>query len=120
MLADNFDLARKYWPVFEPIMEPGESLLTASAAIYVEVSELLGRGMGDGTIAVTDRRVIHKGIRAGALFLNRNEITSVKRSWIALPGSRQVTIHSRENGSAHTYNFYCGKEFSKDLVRLLG
>ena len=115
MLADNFELARKYWPVFEPIMEPGESLLTASAAIYVEVSEMLGRGMGDGTIAVTD-----KGIRGGALFLNRTEITSVKRSWIALPGSRQITIQERRDGSSHTYNFYCGKDFSKDLVRLLG
>jgi hypothetical protein len=100
-------------------MEPGESLLTASAAIYVEVSEMLGRGMGDGTIAVTDRRVIHKGIRGGALFLQRPDIISVKRSWIALPGSRQITIQARENGAISTYNFYCGKDFSKDVVRLL-
>ena len=119
MMADNFELARKYWPVFEPIMEPEESLLTASAAIYVEISEMLGRGMGDGTIAVTDRRVIHKGLRGGTLFLSRAAIVSVKRSWIALPGSRQVTIQSHEHPPTSTYNFYCGTGFSKDFVRLL-
>lgn len=119
MLADNYELALKYWPVFEPIMEPGESLLTASAAIYVEVSEVLGRGKGDGTIAVTDRRVIHQGLRGGVLFLKRPDIISVKRSWIALPGSRQITIQVQHDGAKSTYNFYCGKEFSRDLVRLL-
>lgn len=120
MLPDNEGLARKYWPVFEPLMEPGESLLTASAAIYVEISEMLGRGAGDGTIAVTDRRFIHKGLRAGTLLLDRNAIVSLDRSWIAIPGSSRVTVKARENGNVKTYNFYCGKAFSKDLVRLLG
>jgi hypothetical protein len=119
MLADNFELARKYWPVFEPVMDAGESLLTASAAIYVEASERYGRGAGDGTIAITDRRVIHRGDQSGVLTINRHEISSVARSWIVLPGSRQVTIHCRDNGIPRTHNFYCGKDFSKDIVRLL-
>lgn len=119
MLADNFELARRYWPLFEPVMEPGESLLTASAAIYVELSERLGKAFGDGTIGLTDRRFIHLGLQIGGLFLQRSDIKSVERNWIALPASRKLTIRALDGSALKTHTFYCGTGFSKDIVRLL-
>lgn len=122
MTGENVGLARKYFPLFEPIMEDEETLLTASAAIWVEVSETFGRGAGDGTLGVTDRRILHVGSKMRLFEAKRSEILDISRKWIVLPGSSQIDIRiarRREEGSL-SMSFYCGTGFSKDLIKLLG
>ena len=121
MTGENAGLARKYFPLFEPAMRNGETLLTASAAIWVMVSEALGRGAGDGTLGITDQRVLHVGSKMRLFEADRSEIIEVSRKWIVLPGSSQLDIRvprQSEAGSI-THSFYCGTAFSKDILKLL-
>jgi hypothetical protein len=120
--GENLALARKYFRLFEPALKDGERLLTASAAIWVAVSEAFGRGAGDGTLGVTDQRVLHVGSKARILEVSRTDIVDVTRKWIVLPGSSQLDLRIRRRGSegSVTQSFYCGTGFSKDLLRLLG
>jgi hypothetical protein len=120
MLPDNAGLAWKYWPMFEPLMEDGESLLTAYTTISVDIGLAMGRGVGDGTLGITDRRVIYKGFGPFGFSIRRSNIKSISRSWVAIPNSRQVTIGVVEDGSPRTYKFIVGTGFSKDMTRLLG
>jgi len=122
MAGENSGLARKYFPLFEPIMRDGETLLTASAAIWVAVSEAFGRGAGDGTLGVTDQRVLHVGSKLRLFEADRTDIVDISRKWIVLPGSSQLDLRVRRqsgDGSV-TQSFYCGTGFSKDLLQLLG
>ena len=120
MAGENVGLARKYFPLFKPVMRDGETLLTASAAIWVAVSEAFGRGAGDGTLGVTDQRVLHLGSKLRLFEADRVDILEISRKWIVLPGSSQLDLRVRRpsgDGSA-IQSFYCGTGFSKDLLRM--
>lgn len=120
MSGENRGLAAKYQSLFSGVLQQNEILLTAYAAIYVKISELLGRGAGDGTLGVTSLRVIHLGQHGGGLYLSRNEIISVRKSWIILPGSSSLNIKLQKSGTYEEYEFYCGTGFCKDVISLLG
>ena len=49
MVQNNAGLAAKYLPLFQSVLKENERLLTASASIFVQISDSLGRGAGDGT-----------------------------------------------------------------------
>jgi hypothetical protein len=101
-------------------MRDDEQLLTASASINVSVSEMFGRGAGDGTLGVTNQRIIHIGSRVGTIGIERNEIVSASKKWIVIPGSSQLDISARKVGQKQvTFSFYCGTGFCKDVVREL-
>jgi|GEM_PF-4583306 len=120
MGGENRALATKYHPLFSGVLQQNETLLTASAAIYVKISELLGRGAGDGTLGVTNLRVIHLGGSGGGLYLSRSEIISARKSWIVVPGSSNLNIKHKTNGTYEEYEFYCGTGFCKDVISLIG
>jgi hypothetical protein len=119
--GENLALARKYFPLFEPFLKDGERLLTASAAIWVAVSEAFGRGAGDGTLGVTDQRVLHVGSKLRLFEVDRADVVDVSRKWIVLPGSSQLDVRvRRQSGEGSvTQSFYCGTGFAKDLLQLL-
>ena len=122
MAGENLALARKYFPLFEPVLKDGERLLTASAAIWVSVSEAFGRGAGDGTLGVTDQRILHVGSKLRLFEVGRADVVDVTRKWIVLPGSSQLdlSIPRQDDQGSMTQSFYCGTGFSKDLLQLLG
>lgn len=121
MAGENVALARKYFPLFEPYLKDGERLVTASAAIWVAVSEAFGRGAGDGTLGVTNRRVLHVGSKLRLFDADRTDIVEVSRKWIVIPGSSQLDLQVRRQSSdgSVTQSFYCGTGFAKDLLQLL-
>jgi len=119
--GENPGLAAKYQSTFSGLLQPGEVLLTASAAIHVEISELLGRGMGDGTLGVTSLSFLHKyQERPGGLALLRSEIIQISKNWIVLPGSSNLKVLVTRDGRTSEFNFYCGTSYCKDLISLLG
>ena len=122
MAGENLSLAKKYFPLFEPALKDGERLITASAAIWVAVSEAFGRGAGDGTLGVTDQRILHIGSKLRLFEVGRADVVDVTRKWIVLPGSSQLDLRIRrqDGEGSMTQSFYCGTGFSKDLLRLLG
>lgn len=112
-----------YGQIFSNILLADETLLNAAPAIHVEVSEKYGKGTGDGTIAITNLRVIH--IYSAAIFkspgfaFNRSDISSASKNWIVLPGSSNLKFTGNSNGSAWTHNFYCSKDFCKEVTAWL-
>jgi hypothetical protein len=109
-----------YGSIFSNILLPNEILLNAAPAIHVEMSEKNGKGTGDGTIAITNLRVIH--IYSAAIFkspgfaFNRSDISSSSKNWIVLPGSSNLKFTGNSNGAAWTHNFYCSKDFCKEVT----
>ena len=120
MVQNNSGLAAKYFPLFQPVLRENERLLTASASIYVQISDSLGRGAGDGTLGLTDQRIIHIGSKIGALRIERSEIQSITKKWIVLPGSSQLDISIKKNGLDLDFSFYCGTGFCKDTLKIIG
>lgn len=116
----NSGLAAKYSPFFKSVLRDNERLLTASASIYVQISDSLGRGAGDGTLGITDQRLIHIGSRIGALLIERNDILSATKKWIVLPGSSQLDISVKKGEKHLDFSFYCGTGFCKDLLKIIG
>lgn len=120
MVGENPALAAKYGPQFRSLLRDDEILLTASAAINVTVSEMLGRGAGDGTLGITNQRILHIGSKLGGLAIEREHIRSCAKKWIVIPGSSQLDITAEQNGSSRVnFSFYCGTGFCKDVLRLL-
>jgi hypothetical protein len=119
MRGENKAMANRYMSTFAPLLEDGEHLLNANASIYVVVSKMLGRGMGDGTIGVTNRRVLHRGLKGGGVTIEISSIVSISKSWIALPGSSQLNITRRIDGELRKEEFYCGTGFCKDIISML-
>jgi len=120
MTGENPALAAKYGPQFRSLLREGEVLLTASAAINVNVSEMFGRGAGDGTLGVTNQRLLHVGSRVGGIGIERRHIRSATKKWIVLPGSTQLDIQAEQDGSNKVnFSFYCGTGFCKDVLKLL-
>ena len=119
MRGENKAMATRYASTFAPFLEDGEYLLNANASIYVVVSKMLGRGMGDGTIGVTNRRVLHRGLKGGGVTIEIPSIVSISKSWIALPGSSQLNITRRIDGELRREEFYCGTGFCKDIISML-
>jgi len=83
------------------------------------VSEMLGRGAGDGTLGITNQRIIHVGQRFGSLEIQRSDIRSISKKWIVLPGSSQLDIVVKENDKNELYSFYSGTGFCKDVIKIL-
>jgi len=119
MRGENKAMANRYASTFAPFLEEGEHLLNANASIYVVVSKMLGRGMGDGTIGVTNRRILHRGLNGGGVTIEIPTIVSISKSWIALPGSSQLNITRRIDGELRKEEFYCGTGFCKDIISML-
>lgn len=112
-----------YGQIFNNALLENEKLLNAAPAIHVEVSEKYGKGTGDGTIAITNLRVIH--IYSAAIFkspgfaFNRSDITSSSTNRIILPGSSNLKFTGKSDGAAWTHNFYCSKGFCKEITAWL-
>ena len=120
MVQNNAGLAAKYLPLFQSVLKENERLLTASASIFVQISDSLGRGAGDGTLGLTDQRIIHVGSKIGTLRIERSEIQSITKKWIVLPGSSQLDISVKKDGSVLDFSFYCGTGFCKDILKIIG
>lgn len=112
-----------YGQIFSKALLENEKLFNAAPAVHVEVSEKYGKGTGDGTIAITNLRVIH--IYSAAIFkasgfaFNRSDITSSSKNWIVLPGSSNLKFTGNTDGAAWTHNFYCSKNFCKEVTAWL-
>jgi hypothetical protein len=119
MRGENKAMANRYASTFAPFLEDGERLLNANASIYVVVSKMLGRGMGDGTIGVTNRRILHRGLNGGGVTIEIPSIVSITKSWIAVPGSSQLNITRKIDGELRKEEFYCGTGFCKDIISML-
>jgi hypothetical protein len=116
----NPSLAARYLRIFRSELREDEVLITASAAINVMVSEMLGRGAGDGTLGVTNKRLIHVGSRLGTLGIERFRILSASKKWIVLPGSSQLDVFEKQaDASSLKVSFYCGSGFCRDVLQLL-
>jgi hypothetical protein len=116
----NQRAVRAYGPLFKNLLPEDETLLNAAPAIHVEISERYGKGTGDGTLAITDRRVIF--IYAAKIFknpgfaFNIRDVTSCSKSWIVLPGSSNLRFTGFADGAEWTHNFYCSKHFCKEVT----
>ena len=116
----NQRAVRAYGPLFRKALSENETLLNAAPAIHVEISEKYGKGTGDGTIAITDLRVIY--IYSARIFttsgfaFNTRDVTSCSKSWILLPGSSNLTFTGHTDGADWTHNFYCSKHFCKEVT----
>ncbi len=120
MAGENPALAAKYGPQFQSLLREGEVLLTASAAINVNISEMFGRGAGDGTLGVTNQRLLHVGSRFGGIGIELRHIRSASKKWIVIPGSTQLDIEAEQDDSNKVkFSFYCGSGFCKDILRFL-
>ncbi len=120
MDGSNSALAAKYISQFRSLLRENERLLTASASISVNISEDYGRGAGDGTLGLTNERVIHVGSRLGNIAIERSDIQSASKKWIVIPGSSQLDIVAQKAGESNTtMSFYCGTAFCKDLLKVL-
>lgn len=120
MDGSNSALAAKYIPQFRSLLRDNERLLSASASISVNISEAYGRGAGDGTLGLTNERLIHVGSKLGVIEIERSDIRSVNKKWIVLPGSSQLDLIARKSGESDvTLSFYCGTGFCKDLLKAL-
>ena len=112
-----------YKKFFDRALSPGEILLNASPSIHVEVSERLGKGAGDGTIGVTNMRVIQvyslSVLSTDAMAMLRSDITSVSKNWIILPGSNNLKFTGLDNGKPWVHNFYCNNIFCKEVTQWL-
>jgi hypothetical protein len=112
-----------YGSIFSNDLLENEKLLNAAPAIHVEVSERYGKGTGDGTIAITNLRVIHiysaRIFKAQGFAFNRSDITSSSKNWIILPGSSNLKFTGQTNGTSWAHNFYCSKEFCKEVISWL-
>jgi hypothetical protein len=120
MVQINSGLAAKYSTLFQAVLRDNERLLTANASIFVQISDSLGRGAGDGTLGLTDQRIIHIGSKIGAIRIERSEIRSITKKWIVLPGSSQLDITVKKDGVDIDFSFYCGTGFCKDLLKIIG
>lgn len=112
-----------YGPIFLNGLLENETLLNAAPAIHVEVSEKYGKGTGDGTIAITNLRVIHiysaRIFKTPGFAFNRSDIASSSKNWIILPGSSNLKFTGRTDGTTWTHNFYCSKDFCKEVTAWL-
>jgi hypothetical protein len=119
MRGSNQALVSKYLPQFRELLRSNETLLTASASINVNISEMYGRTAGDGTLGVTNQRIIHIS-QMGPIGIELTGIISASKKWIVLPGSSQLDLVAKESdGQQNTYSFYCGTGFSKDVLSIL-
>jgi hypothetical protein len=120
MDASNSAPAAKYIAQFRSLLRENERLLTASAAINVNISEAYGRGAGDGTLGLTNERLIHVGSRLGNIEIERSGIRLANKKWIVLPGSSQLDLIVKKSGDSDVIlSFYCGTGFCKDLLKVL-
>ena len=120
MVGKNDAIIAHYSSAFSKVLRAGERLLNAGAAIYLLDSEMLGRGKGDGTLGLTNLRVIHAGLPHLGLKIERADIVSVSKKWIVIPGSSQLNISYRSDGAVRQAEFYCGTGFCKEIISLLG
>jgi len=123
MDQSNSRAVAAYRKFFDGVLIPGEVILNAAPSIHVEVSEAYGRGTGDGTIAITNLRVIQiylSPIFKGPGFaFNRSELKSASKNWIVIPGSSNLKFAGSTNGSQWTHNFYCSNGFCKEVTKWL-
>jgi len=122
MSGENFVLAAKYRSMFDFFLVRDEFLENAGESIHVEISDIFGRGRGDGVLGVTNRRIvfIYHDSRKSTEVFNRSQIVSVKRNWIITPGSSNVEVTAMLGGVLRSMNFYVGTGFSRELVSMLG
>ena len=123
MDSSNERAVNFYGSIFSNGLLENEKLLNAAPAIHVEVSEKYGKGTGDGTIAITNLRVIHiysaRIFKTPGFAFNRSDIKSSSKNWIILPGSSNLKFAGRTDGAEWTHNFYCSKDFCKEVTAWL-
>ena len=123
MDQSNSRAVEAYRKIFQSVLTPGEVLLNAAPSIHVEVSETYGKGTGDGTIAITNLRVIQiylSPIFKGPGFaFDRSDLNSSSKNWIVLPGSSNLKFTGSTNGLSWTHNFYCSSAFCKEVLSFL-
>ena len=111
-------LAKKYLPIFRNHLSPSEELINAGAAIDVFVSEYFGRGAGDGTLGITNQKLIHCTTSGQTRTILWKNIVSISKNWIIIPGSSRLNVqHNTELGNSNT-NFYCGNRFCREIIEL--
>ncbi len=122
MSGENSVLATKYRSTFDLLLVENEFLENAGESIHVEISDIFGRGRGDGVLGVANRRIIfiYHDSRTSTEVINRSQIVSVKRNWIITPGSSNVAVIAMLGGVLRSMNFYVGTSFSRELVAMFG
>jgi len=119
----NSFLAARYRSTFQPWLHEDEILLNAGVAIQVETSERLGRGVGDGILGLTNRRIVHvfdsPFVAGGGVAIDRQNIRSVSSHWIALPMNRRLQVRVGMTDGQSILNFYVGKRYCREIELLL-
>ena len=111
-------LAKKYLPIFRNHLSPSEELINAGAAIDVFVSEYFGRGAGDGTLGITNQKLIHCTPSGQTREILWKNIVSISKNWIIIPGSSNLNVQQIIDTNISTTNFYCGNRFCREIIEL--
>jgi hypothetical protein len=102
---------------------PEEEILNAAPSIHVETSAQFGRGTGDGTLAVTNSRIVHiyinNNFNSRGFAFSRLDIANTKKSRIIIPLQSNLKISGNTNDIPWTHNFYLGNRFLDEVLKEL-
>ena len=101
---------------FSGYLEPGEQLLDAGPAISDDLERRYGRNAKDGTIGVTDKRILFVG-KSGDLMMShpRSRLIGAKKEWIVVPGSSWLKL----DFGGGTLSFIVGNAVIKSMLPIL-
>ena len=112
-----------YESFFKGFILPEEEILNAAPSIHVETSSQFGRGTGDGTLAITNTRVVHiyinNNFNSRGFAFSRLDIATTKKSRIIIPLQSNLKISGNTNDIPWTHNFYLGNRFLDEVLKEL-
>jgi hypothetical protein len=123
MSLHNPQAAQMYMEFFEKFLSPDENILNAAPSIHIETSVKFGRGTGDGTIAITNSRIIHvflnPHITGPGFGIKRDDVNTIKKSRSLVPLSSNLKVSGITKGQMWVHNFSLGNRFLNEVLGYL-
>jgi hypothetical protein len=116
-------ITAKYAPLFDVTLDDGETISLAGAGQHVQTAERYGRGQGEGTYAMTEKKFLFRfdnpPTQTRFYAFPLDVITSAQAKRIVVPGMSELALVIQGPSGPINASFYIGKREAKQIATAL-